>query len=236
MKILQAVNGDRFAQFLAMNFRSQGMTVDIISFTEDLYDLVRENFYDLLIVSLEFPERPGTDMVRTLRRKGCCKPVLALTTSTSVQDRIEALNAGADDCLMVTAPFEELLARSRALLRRPPQTVGPTYELGNIRLDATAASVMVEEQRISLPRREIALLELLMRHRSCPVPRERLEHALFSIDDEVTPNALEAAISRLRRHLKMNAATVNVVATRGLGYSLSNASNANNLMQYSSPA
>jgi len=121
------------------------------------------------------------------------------------------------------------LARCRAILRRPTQIVGPTYEVGNLRLDTSASAVTIELRDLKLPRREIALLELLMRDHARPVPRRKLEHALFRLDNEVTPNALEAVISRLRRRLKESASSVNVIARRGFGYSLADCASQNNL-------
>ena len=222
MRILVSPAGVQISQSNMNMLRASGQAVDQIDDINDIFVLSRKQEYDLLIIYLGSPDHRTADLFRSLRRRGCVTPILGIVTGDLIQ-RVEALNAGADDCVPASVPQEELLARVRALLRRPPMTVGPVYRVGDLELNSSVATVTCEGERIVMPRREIALLELLMRAGLTPVTRERLEHALFSFDDAVTPNALEAAISRLRRRLKASQSIVTIMATRGFGYSLEEA-------------
>ncbi len=207
---------------VSMMLQRNGFAVDVVGTAQDIADALQVTAYDIILMSLSLPDCSGPDLVRRIRGLSRVTPVLALASSPG--DCVHALNAGADDCVPKPFPFDELLARLRALLRRPSQVVGPTYEAGNLKLDALSAAVTIGERAIALPRRELALLEVLMRNRPRPVSRNKLEQSIFTFDDDVTPNALEAAVSRLRRRLRHSDASVNVVATRGLGYSLSSIS------------
>ena len=219
MRILAVGNGMEVQPKVVALLRQNGLAVDICD-KSDLVSLSRRHVFDMLMVYLSMNERRATDIIRALRRQGCTTPLLGVNLSGDPGERIEALNIGADDCVPATVPGEELLARIRALLRRPPVSTGPTYNFADLTLDASAVIVTCGRDRVSMPRREMALLEVLMRAGLSPVSRERLEHALFRFQDAVTPNALEAAISRLRRRLKAAGALATVTASRGFGYRL----------------
>ncbi len=219
MRILFAEWNAAATRPVSWMLQKNGFAVDVVGTARDISDAVQVTAYDLMLISLSLPDSNGVDLIRAVRGMARFAPILAFAASPG--DCVNVLNAGADDFMQTPFFLDELLARVRALLRRPSQVVGPTHEAGNLRLDVLSAAVTIGERPIILPRREMALLEVLMRNRPRPVSRNKLEQSIFTYDDDVTPNALEAAVSRLRRHLRHSEASVNVVATRGLGYSLS---------------
>jgi DNA-binding response OmpR family regulator len=143
-----------------------------------------------------------------------------VTARGGLSDRVSGLDTGADDYLVKPFEMDELLARCRALLRRPGAGLGSVLSAGNLDLDTTARQVRIAGQGIETPRREVALLETLLRRAGQVVPRPALEESLYGFDDEVTPNALEAHVSRLRRRLAEAGADVTIHTVRGVGYLL----------------
>ncbi len=176
--------------------------------------------YDLVVLDLTLPDGNGFEVLRALRKKGKSVPVLIETARDDVTHRVEALDQGADDYIVKPFSFEELLARIRAILRRPKQTAQSLMELGNVALDVSALTLRINGEPVEIARREFEVLAALFRSRGRIIPRERLEEAIYSFEVEVTPNAIEAAISRLRRRLEAQGATIGISAMRGLGYLL----------------
>jgi DNA-binding response OmpR family regulator len=160
-------------------------------------------------------------MLRELRRSGQSLPVLVATARIEVHQRIATLNDGADDYMVKPFDRDELIARIRAILRRPQLLAQPVLRSGNLVLDLDRLVCVVGEQPIELPRREMTALEILLRRHNSLVPRRRLEQGVYAIDEDVTPNALEAVVSRLRRRLEATEASVSITAMRGVGYFLS---------------
>ena len=134
-------------------------------------------------------------------------PVLVVTARDSLGDRVKGLDSGGDDYLVKPFAMDELLARCRALMRRPTATTSAILDFAGILFDLTTRTVLVNERPIELSRREKGMLELLLRKAGNVVPREIIESQTYSFDEEVTPNAIEAAMSRLRRSLKTRAPT-----------------------------
>ncbi len=165
------------------------------------------------------------DWLRRRRSDGWLVPALILTAEMdSVDDRVEGLNAGADDYILKPVNMDELIARLRAVLRRPPDALDPVLRAGNIEFDSASRQVWIDGKSLKMPRREISLLEVFMRRPERVVPRIVLEESLFSYDDEVSSNALEVGIYRLRHHLTKAQASVVIRTDRGLGYALEVAS------------
>ena len=146
--------------------------------------------------------------------------ILVATARADVVQRVETLNDGADDYLVKPFSLDELLARIRALLRRPNETTQAMLAAGRLTLDTASLTVRVGGEVTPLPRRELGVLVSLLRHQGCLVPRRKLEEAVYSFDNEVTPNAIEAVVSRLRRRLDALNASVTITAMRGVGYIL----------------
>jgi len=220
MKLLMVEDSPRLAGVMGKLLRDSGMTVDAVTTVADARAALALGGYDTILLDLSLPDGDGTDLLRELRRAGDATPILVATARGEVTDRVALLNAGADDYLVKPFSLDELLARIRALLRRPPQTAPSVLKAGNVALDTQAQSVTVAGAPLDLPRLELRILAALMGRRGQLLARARLEQAVYSLDAEVTPNAIEAAISRLRRRLEGAAATVAITAMRGLGYAL----------------
>ena len=155
--------------------------------------------------------------------RGSPLPVLVLTARDGPEDRVTGLDAGADDYLIKPFHMPELIARIRAVLRRPNAALGVRLDLGNVSLDTVSRQVWVDGNDIGLSVRETTMLELLLRRQGYVVTREALEEKLYSFDAQPGSNALEVLVHRLRRRLQDAAATLRVHTVRGVGYLLAEA-------------
>ena len=144
--------------------------------------------------------------------------MLILTARDTLKDRVSGLDSGADDYLPKPFAMEEVLARIRALLRRPGAALGVVLTAGNISFDVTSREVRIADALMPVPRREMAVLEQLMRRMGNVVPKDLLAESVYSFDDDVTSNSLEVGISRLRKRLANVEATVSIHTLRGVGY------------------
>jgi DNA-binding response OmpR family regulator len=143
-----------------------------------------------------------------------------VTPAQDLERRIRALECGADDCVIDTLDARELVAKVRAILRRPPALRSQVIQAGNLRFDTEAREVFAGEKMIVLPRRELGILEHLMRSFNRTVTRDYLEAGIYGSFGEVCPNSIEVRISRLRRCLEQARANVEIKTLRGLGYRL----------------
>jgi two-component system response regulator QseB len=160
------------------------------------------------------------DWLKARRVQGFGVPVLVLTARGALDDRVTGLDAGADDYLVKPAATDEIAARIRALLRRPGGRASPVLRVGDLLFDTAARRAHFAGTLLDLTRRETDLLELLMRQAGTVVRRERIETALYGFDEEVSPNAIEAVVSRLRRRLQALGGGEIIHTLRGLGYLL----------------
>lgn len=221
MRLLVIDDNAKLRQLLVGLFTGARYTVDAVGTAEDALDAIAVASYDLILTELSLPDNEGTELLRAIRRQGVCAPVLVGSAVADVERRVEALDDGADDFMLKPFSSDELLARVRALLRRPPSLIKSVLSIGNVQLDMKSRSLRVDGDALDMPRREIAVLETLMRNRAKLVARRTLEEAVYSFDEDVTPNAIEAAISRVRRRLDGAGASITINASRGLGYMLS---------------
>jgi DNA-binding response OmpR family regulator len=174
---------------------------------------------DAVVLDVGLPDRSGFDVARTLRKKGSQVPILMLTARDSVSDRVEGLDAGADDYLVKPFAYEELLARLRALGRRPPTRKSPMLKAGPIELDETTRRVAVSGKPVDLSQREFSILECLLRRPGQVLSRDQLLDYAWPYGVALTPNTVEAYIHLLRE--KLGAAGAERVETvRGVGYRL----------------
>ena len=167
-----------------------------------------------------FPDRDGLGVLRALCVAGNRTPVLILTARDAVDARVCGLDAGADDYLLKPFAMKELAARLRALLRRPEGVLGAVLKAGKVELDSVGRVVTVNGRPTSITRRELDVLELLMRRAGQVVTRANLDDKMYGLNDTVLPNALEAAVSRLRKRLLNANSGVSIHAMRGVGYLL----------------
>ncbi|MCF8478981.1 MAG: response regulator transcription factor [Rhodospirillum sp.] len=198
-------------------------TVDLVTTVEEAEAALATTPYDLVILDLSLPDGDGLELVRRLRANKGTVPVLAATARDRVDQRISGLDLGLDDYLVKPYDMGELTARVRALLRRPGAAHGVALTRGDIRLDTVTMAVTVAGRPLVLGKRRVVLLESLMRAAGRVVSRQALEGALYGMDEAVAGNALEAAISRLRRALTEAGSGITLHTVRGVGYMLGEA-------------
>ncbi len=185
--------------------------------TEGLY-LARELPLDLAIVDLGLPDFSGLELIRRLRAEGSKLPILILTARGRWQEKVEGLEAGADDYLVKPFEFEELAARLNALLRRSGGWASPRLDYGPLVLDTAAQTVTLDGRPVDLTAYEYRLLEYLMLHGGEVVSKTDLTEHLYAQDDDRDSNVLEVLVSRLRRKLDPEGALKPIETLRGRGY------------------
>lgn len=217
MKILLAEDDKRFAGALIDVLRGQCIEVDWTPTLAATEHAVRKAEYRLLLLDRNFPDGDGASIIGRLKSLRPDLPILILTAMHEVSARVEGLDAGADDYLAKPFDMAELMARIRALGRRPARMM-PMMTLGGLSFDFDSRQVFVHGQEISLPRRQVLLLEALCLRQGRTVRRQALEQAVYGLEEQVESNALESHVSRLRRALQD--AGVEIHTLRGIGYVL----------------
>lgn len=203
-------------------FELEGWNVLPASNGAEAVDLLEREAFDLVVLDWLLPDRDGLDLLRHFRRRGGQTPVLILTARGTVPDRVAGLESGADDYLTKPFAFAELLARSRALLRRPVMSVGHFLSCGDLQLDTRARIAVRGEEQISLTPREVDILEYLLRYQGQIVTREMLEREVWKQSHRFTSldNVIDVQIMRLRRKVDRDGAEKLIHTVRGVGYRL----------------
>jgi two-component system, OmpR family, response regulator QseB len=220
MRILLVEDHKALRTMTAAYLAENGFVVDAVASAEAARAALDVAVYDAMILDLGLPDGDGRLLLAHRARGRAAPPALILTARDGLADRIDGLNAGADDYLVKPFDLPELQARLRAVLRRPGARAEIELGLGRLAFDTVSREARVEGRPIVLRRRETLLLEALLAARGRIVVRDVLEERLYGHDDMVTPNALEAAVSRLRRALSDADAGVHVETRRGIGYLL----------------
>lgn len=176
--------------------------------------------YDLALLDRTLPGGDGITLIPLLRARSPGVPVIVLTARGDLPDRVEGLDGGADDYLSKPFALQELLARIRAIRRRPNELSAEEIRLGRLTFDLGYEEASVDGVRLDLARRELRVLSTLLRRSGRTVLRESLEQAVYGYDDEIQSNTLDSHISRLRRKLSDAGAGVEIHAVRGVGYLL----------------
>jgi len=218
MRILVIEDDDDLADALVRRLRRVGHAVDWQSDGLIASGVLEYEHFDLVVLDVGLPRLSGLDILMRLRERGDKTPVLMLTARADIEDRVNALDVGADDYLGKPFDFRELEARCRALLRRPTGHVSEITRFGGLTIDGAARQVTFGEVRLDLPKREYSLLEILLRGLGRVVSKEEISHKLFAFDDEAGPNAIEVYIARLRK--KLDGTPLRIETSRGAGYIL----------------
>ena len=202
MRILLVEDNARLSELIAIGLSRASMTVDRFTTARDGSAVLATIRYDAAILDLGLPDGDGLNVLREARREGVHTPILILTARDGLKDRVGGLNAGADDYLLKPFEMEELIARVHALMRRPGGALGVTLQLGNVIFDSLTREMRIGDEVVLAPRRELDLLEQLMRRAGRVVSKPVLEDALYGFDDEVSSNSIEVAMHRLERWIR----------------------------------
>jgi len=220
MRLLIVEDNVRLATLMAKLVGNHGLTADIAGSIDEARAALGFVDYDVVLLDLSLPDGDGQDILAATRQNQCHAYVLIVTARGDVVTRVQALNAGADDYIVKPFSDDELIARIRAMGRRSRQIRDAIVSVGNVQLDTESFTLTVAGRLVTLSRREMSVLSALLGRHERVLPKEKLEQAIYSLDMEVTANAVEAAVSRLRRRLDAEGATVELVAMRGVGYIL----------------
>lgn len=174
--------------------------------------------FDIILLDIMLPDGDGRDFLRAIRAKNNNTPVIAMTARSEISDRIDLLDIGADDYIIKPFEFAELEARCRAVLRRHSGQDQLALNYGNVTLYPLIAMLEVHDQKISLRNRELRLLEIFFNSPEIIFSKEQLTDRLFSISEEVTDNAIEVYVGRVRK--KLNNTNLKIETVRGIGYRL----------------
>jgi two-component system response regulator TctD len=219
LRLLLVEDTEDVAEAILASFLQRGDAIDCVDSVEAARETLAVNDYEVVILDINLPDGEGTEVLRTLRRQRKLTPVLMLTARMSVEDRVGALDLGADDYLVKPFDLRELQARVRALGRRAGPDRSGVIEFGTLVLDPAGRVATSGGAPLELTRREFSLLEALMANRTRIMPKERLFDRIFTIDEEeVGLNAIETYVARLRR--KLEGSGVGIRTLRGLGYQL----------------
>lgn len=221
MRILLVEDDPGLGPPLAARLRAEGFIVDHVSTLADAVEAVTGARYRAVLLDRRLPDGEGMDLLRLLRSRPPVPPVLLVTALDDVPDRVAGLEAGADDYLIKPFAFEELRARLLTRVRQAPvEAPSLPVVLGGLRYDLSTREAWIGQEALTLPRRELALLDTLVRRAGRVVSRAHLEAEVYGYDDEFQSNALEAQVSRLRRRLHEGGAGVELHVVRGIGYVL----------------
>ncbi|MBR1218907.1 response regulator transcription factor [Bradyrhizobium sp. U87765 SZCCT0131] len=220
MRLLLVEDENEMAAALSEALLKFDVVVDRVFSLDLAREAVADPVHDAIILDRQLPDGDGLSLLPHLRASQSGVPVIVLTARGDVNDRVMGLDAGADDYLSKPFALEELLARLRAVLRRPPAMAPAVARVGQLVFNFGNREVSVGGQPIELRRRELLVLETLMRRHGRTVLRSALEEAVYSFDDEIQSNALDSHISRLRRKLDTHQAAVEIHNIRGVGYLL----------------
>ncbi len=218
MRILIVEDDTLLADALTRSLSQTGYAIDCVNTGEEADHILFSQTYDLLILDLGLPKLDGVEVLRRLRRRSTGIPVLILTARDALQSRVEALDLGADDYMVKPFDLPELEARVRALIRRGHFGASPRLTLGPLTLDTVGRRASFNRRPIDLSAREISVLEALMLRANRVVSKEQLAEQLSSWNGEISDNAVEVYVHRLRKKLESGGVMIRTI--RGLGYLL----------------
>ncbi len=221
MRVLLVEDHATMREMIAAHLRERGFAVDPAARGDEALAAVAAAPYDAVILDLGLPDMDGMAVLRSLRGgRHPDLPALILTARDSVAARVDGLDAGADDYVLKPFDLAELDARLRAVLRRPGARRDAVHRIGDLVYDPASRAATVNGASLDLTRREASVLEELIRAAGRIVVKDALEDRLYGFDDDVSGNALEASVSRLRRKLSAAGSAAGIEATRGVGYRL----------------
>jgi len=222
MRILVVEDEHRIAQTIKKGLEQERYAVDTAYDGINGYDLAAAEDYDVIILDRMLPEMDGMMICKKLREHKNHTPILMLTAKSQTSDKIDGLDAGADDYLTKPFSFEELLARIRALSRRPKQTLNDIYSVGDLTLSTRIFRVSKGSKIIQLSSKEFSILEYLMRNTGKVITKQQIIDHVWDFDADVLPNTVEVTIRNIRKKIERpfkNAKPI-IKTVRGFGYTI----------------
>jgi DNA-binding response OmpR family regulator len=219
-RILLIEDHDRLALLVCKGLEAAGIAADVVGRIDAAWAAIQQVPYQALVLDRGLPDGDGLDLLQRLRNAGLRVPCLVLTARDALHDRVEGLEAGADDYLPKPFAMNEMVARVRALLRRPVEfrTLDPCH--GDLVLRSDLGVLCCGEERVTLAPAELHIMQLLLNKHEEVIRRGALEAAAWGLSDAVTPNALDVALHRIRRKLLAIGSRQRIVNVRSLGYAL----------------
>lgn len=223
MKILVIEDEHKIANSIKKGLEQESFAVDVAYNGTDGFDLATCEDYDVIVLDLMLPDMDGLEICKKLRKEeNIHTPILMLTAKGQLDNKVEGLNAGADDYLVKPFAFAELLARIKALLRRPKDSVGTILNIEDLSLNTITYEVKRGDKEIRLSRQEFALLEYLLRHKNKILTKEQIINNLWDYDADVLPNTVEVYIGYLRNKIDrpFSKSLALIQTVRGFGYKI----------------
>ncbi len=221
MRVLIVEDEKKMASFLERGLKEEGYVVDVAYDGEQGWEYAVTNEYDVLILDWMLPKMSGVDLCKKIREDGKSTPVLILTAKDAIEDKIQGLDVGADDYLTKPFSFDELLARLRALLRRPRTLKDKTVlECGGLVMDLIKRKVTIFGEEITLSQKEFSLLEHLLRHQGEVMSRTAIAERVWDLHFDPASNTIDVFINFLRKKISEKNPDFRIETVRGSGYRL----------------
>ena len=220
MRILLVEDDGKVASFIRKGMEEEGYAVDVAADGETGLQMGLDRLHDLVILDVMLPRKPGFQVVRELRQVKVATPVLMLTSRDTIEDKVQGLDAGADDYLTKPFAFAELLARVRALLRRGAEARAPKLQVADLILDPATRSVTRSGRPITLTNREFALLEYLMRNAGRVLSRTMIADHVWDYNFDSGTNVIDVYVNYLRKKIDADREVKLLHTVRGAGYVL----------------
>lgn len=221
MRVLIVEDEHKIANSLKVGLEQENLTVDVAYTGTDGLDLAMSEEYDVIILDRMLPGIEGVEIVRKMRNASIHTPVLLLTAKSQLEDKVDGLDSGADDYLTKPFAFSELLARTRALMRRPKQSLSSVLVSADLSLNPTTFEVLRKRKNITLSQKEFSLLEYLMRHKEKIITKDQIINHVWNYDSDVLPNSVEVYIKHLRDKIDKGSNKKLIHTVRGFGYKIS---------------
>jgi two-component system, OmpR family, response regulator len=221
MRILVIEDDKDVGEFLEASLEAELYSVDLATDGESGSFMARTNEYDLIILDYNLPKKDGKEICQEIRQSGKSVPIIMLTVQSELPDKVEMLNLGADDYMTKPFSFDELLARSRAVMRRPKQLQSEVLKMDDLKLDTTKYRVYRGEKEVVLTRKEFQLLEFLLRNRDSVVSRGMIMEHVWDKHGDIFSNTIETHILNLRKKIEPENARRLIHTVPGRGYRMS---------------
>jgi two-component system, OmpR family, response regulator len=216
MRILVVEDEHKIGSSIKRGLEQEGYAVDLAFDGEEGFDMAISESYSIIVLDLMLPKMDGMTICKKLRADGNHTPILILTAKGEIGDKVEGLNAGADDYLVKPFAFAELVARIKALSRRPKQELGTVLSTGSLSLDTVNYTVFKGSKEVLLSKKEFSLLEYLLRHKGKVVTKEQIIQSVWDYEADILPNTVEVFVGYLRNKIGSDI----IKTVRGFGYKI----------------